>query len=298
MMDSLCRIFLAGCFLVATVAPAYTQQATAAPETAGQQQGHAVDVSAGAQVSSQSMPSSDPQLPSSPIPVLTEEDRTAAFPDLAGHTVHDRSLNSFVLFDQFEWRTGGDRRNVSWDSIGWIGGDINRVWFRTEGDTERGRLEEAQAHLLYGRAVSRWWDFLAGVRQDFGPGPARTWAALGIQGLAPYFFDVEATAYIGAAGRTHVRLEAEYDLLITNRLILQPLGELEIFGKSDPQRRIGSGLSTAETGLRLRYEFRREFAPYVGVVWNRRFLGTADFARAAGHDVGETRFTTGIRIWF
>ena len=139
---------------------------------------------------------------------------------------------------------------------------------------------------------------VAGVRQDFRPGPARTWAAIGLQGLAPYWFEVEATAYIGESGRTHFRVETEYELLLTNRLILQPLVELEIYGKSDPERGIGTGLSSGDAGLRVRYELRREFAPYIGVTWNRKFFGTGDFAQAAGEDTGGARVATGVRVWF
>jgi copper resistance protein B len=153
-------------------------------------------------------------------------------------------------------------------------------------------------HALYGRAIRRWWDVLVGVRQDFRPGPARTWAAVGVQGLAPYWFEIEATAYIGESGRTHFRFETEYELLLTNRLVLQPLVELEIYGKSDPERRIGAGLGSAAAGLRLRYEIRREFAPYIGVTWNQKFFGTRDFARAAGEDTGGARVAAGVRVWF
>ena len=120
----------------------------------------------------------------------------------------------------------------------------------------------------------------------------------GVQGLAPYWFEIEATGYVGADGRTHARLEVEYELLMTNRLILQPLVELEIFGKSDPERGIGAGLSTLEAGLRLRYEFRREFAPYVGLTWDRKLFGTADFARAQEEEIGGTRLALGLRFWF
>lgn len=233
------------------------------------------------------------------IPPLTDEDRAAAFPELNGqHTVHDDAVHYYVLFDQLEWQKGDKATAGSWDNKGWIGKDVNRFWFRTEGEAEDGDLGEAQAHALYGRAIHRWWDLVAGVRQDFQPGPQRTWAAVGIQGLAPYWFEVEATAYIGEAGRTHFRLETEYELLFTNRLVLQPLVELEIYGKSDPERGIGSGLSSGEVGLRLRYEFRREFAPYFGVTWNRKFFGTADLAEAAGEDTSGARLALGVRVWF
>ena len=231
------------------------------------------------------------------IPPITDEDRKAAFPDVQGHSVHDNGVNYFVLFDQLEWQNGSGDSGLSWDSKGWIGRDRNRFWFRTEGESEDESLVNAQAHLLYGRAIARWWDVVAGVRQDALPGPAQTWAAVGIQGLAPYWFEVEATAYVGAEGRTHFRLETEYELLLTNRLILQPLVEMEIYGKSEPERGIRAGLSSADAGLRLRYEIRRELAPYAGVVWNWKFFGTADFAEAAGESTGGARLVLGLRLW-
>ena len=225
------------------------------------------------------------------IPPITDEDRAAAFPKLdeRGHAVHDTAVHYYVLFDQLELEVGDGVTAGNWDNHGWIGGDVNRFWFRTEGDVEDGDFEEAQAHALFGRAIHRWWDVVAGVRQDIRPGDPQTWAAVGIQGLAPYWFEVEATGYIGADARTRLSLEAEYDLLLTNRIVLQPVIEADIYGKSDPARGIGAGLSAIEGGLRLRYEFRREFAPYVGVTWQRSFFGTADRARAAGEEVGSTR---------
>ena len=232
------------------------------------------------------------------IPPITEEDRKAAFPDVEGHTVHDRALNYFVLFDQLEWQSVQGGTGINLDGKGWVGGDRDRFWFRAEGDGEDGRIGEAEGHVLYGRQFSRWWDVVAGVRQEFRPGPTRTWAAIGIQGLAPYWFEVELTGYIGAEGRTHLRGEIEYELLLTNRLVLQPLVEIELFGKSDPERGIGAGLSTTDAGFRLRYEFRREFAPYIGVVWNHKFGGTADLAEGAGEDTGGARFVAGVRLWF
>jgi copper resistance protein B len=232
------------------------------------------------------------------VPPVTDADRRAAFPDVQGHTVHDMSVNYFVLFDQLEWQTGSGSDAFSWDTKGWVGQDRNRLWFRTEGDRADGRTEQAQVNLLYGRAIARWWDVTAGVRLDTLPDTPRSALALGVQGLAPYWFEVEASAYIEPSGRTHVRFETEYDLLITNRLVLQPLVEFEVYGRADRERLIGTGLSTGELGLRLRYEFRREFAPYVGVVWTRKFFGTADQAREAGEDVAGTRLAVGLRTWF
>jgi copper resistance protein B len=207
-------------------------------------------------------------------------------------------VHHLVLFDQLEWQAGDGANGMNIDTRGWVGRDRDRLWFRAEGDGERGRVGEAQTHVMYGRRFSRWWDVVAGVRQDFRPGSPQTWAAIGLQGLAPYWFNVEATGYVGASGRTHIRFEVEYELLFTNRLILQPLLETEIFGKSDPERGVGAGLSTTDVGFRVRYELRREFAPYAGVTWNNKWGKTADFAEAAGEDHGGARFVTGLRWWF
>jgi copper resistance protein B len=232
------------------------------------------------------------------IPPVTEEARKAAFPDVEGHAVHDRAFSSYVLFDQLEWHVGKGGSGANIDSRGWIGRDRDRLWFRAEGDGEGGRVREAQTHVLYGRQFARYWDLVGGIRQDFRPGPAQTWAAFGVQGLAPYWFDIEATGYIGASGRTHARFEVEYELLFTNRLVLQPLLEAELVGKSDPERGVGAGLSTTDLGFRLRYEIRREFAPYLGITWSNKWGKTADFAAAAGEDTGGARFVTGLRLWF
>lgn len=242
--------------------------------------------------------SSPAEKPREPIPPVTEADRAAAFPQgLEGHGVHDRQFNYFILFDQLEWRGKGDG-GISLENSSWIGGDIDRLWLRIEAESDDDRLERTQIDALWGRSFSRWWDVVAGVRQDIRPGDPQTWAAVGIQGLAPYWFELEATAYVGAGGRTQFQFEAEYELLLTNRLVLQPLAEMTIAGKSDPARGIGSGLSSVEAGVRLRYEIRRELAPYVGVTWERSFYGTADHARASGEDVGRTRFAVGLRTWF
>jgi copper resistance protein B len=231
------------------------------------------------------------------IPPVTDADRAAAFPQVEGHAVHDRAVHSFVLFDRLEWQAAGGGSGGQWDSSGWIGRDLDRLWFRTEGEGEDGRISGADAHVLYGRAIARWWDVVIGIRQDVRPGPAQTWTAIGVQGLAPYWFEVEATGYVGAAGRTHARLEVKYELLVTNRAILQPLIEVEIYGKDDPERQIGAGLSSADIGVRVRYEVKRELAAYLGVLWSRTFFGTADLARASGQEPNHTRLVAGVRFW-
>ena len=236
--------------------------------------------------------------PKTPVPPITDADRAAAFPEVDGHTLPDNVVHSFVLFDQLEWQGGQRSTVVSWEVGGWVGRDLNRLWFRTEGQAESGRLGDAEAHLLYGRAVARWWDVVVGVRQDFQPGPAQSWLAVGIQGMAPYWFDVEATAYLGAGGQTAVRLEAEYELLLTRRLVLQPLVELNLYGQTNAERGIGAGLSSFDAGLRVRYELRREFAPYLGVIWNNRVGETAGLADAAGESPDGRRVVAGLRLWF
>ncbi len=228
----------------------------------------------------------------------TEAERAAAFPDVSGHAAHDDAIHYLVLFDQLEWQDAEEGSALNWDATAWVGRDVDRLWLRSEGERVEDKTEEADLEAFWGHSFARWWDFVAGVRQDFDPGSSQTWAAFGVQGLAPYKFEVEATAYLGESGRTALQLEAEYELLLTNRLILQPLVELNVYGKDDPQRGIGSGLSTTEVGLRLRYETRREFAPYIGVTWDRKWGDTADFARLDGEAVEDTRWIAGVRIWF
>ena len=243
------------------------------------------------------MPRPDDQ-PITPIPVLTDEDRAAAVPPPNDHPVHDNTIQSFVLFNRLEAFDADEGTGLEWEGQAWFGTDLNKVWLRSEGERAGSHTEAADLEVLYGRAIAPWWDVVAGVRHDFKPGDSQDFAAIGVIGLAPYKYEVEATAYIGESGQTAARLEAEYETLLTSRLILQPLVEFNFYGQNDERRGIGSGLSTAEVGLRLRYEIRREFAPYIGVVHERAFGRTADFRRDEGEDVNDTRLVAGIRIWF
>ena len=236
--------------------------------------------------------------PLTPIPEITDADRAAAFPDVEAHSLGDDAIRYFVLFDQLEWQGDNAGYGMTWDSTAWVGRDLDRLWIWTEGEADDGRLGSAEAHLLYGRAFARWWDVVVGVRQDVQPGPAQSWLAFGLQGLAPYWFEVEATAYLGAGGRTAARLEAEYELLLTNRLVLQPLVEANLYGRTDMDRGIDAGLSTLDAGFRLRYELQREFAPYVGLTWNNTFGGTAGRTSAAGGTGSGRRYVVGLRLWF
>ena len=235
--------------------------------------------------------------PTTSIPPITEADRAAAFPDVEPHAIGDNAVYTFVLLDQLEWQGDQSAGGPNWDAKGWVGGDRNRLWFRTEGQADDGSLDDAEAHVLYGRAIARWWDVVVGVRQDVRPGPAQTWAAFGVQGLAPYWFEVEATGYVSDGGQTAVRVEADYELLLTNRLVLRPLAEFNLYGKSNVERGIGAGLSSTDVGLRMRYEVRREFAPYIGVTWNNTFGETRELAGASGDAVSRLRLVAGLRLW-
>jgi copper resistance protein B len=213
----------------------------------------------------------------------------------AGHSMLEDPFNRSLVFDELETH---ERDALAWDASFWAGYSFNKFAVRSEGEQIGGTTERAELELLWSHSVARWWDVVAGARTDFEPGPSQSWAAFGVQGLAPYRFELEATAYLGDGGRSAARLEAEYELLVTPRLVLQPQLEIDWYGQADAARGVGPGLSTAEAGLRLRYEFRREVAPYVGLVRERRFGATADRARAEGLDPDDTRLVAGIRLRF
>lgn len=217
---------------------------------------------------------------------------------MPGMDMADDDIYSRVMFDRVESFRTPDSHGQAVDAQGWVGGDINKLWFKIDGHRENGKLGATRTEVLWDHAIATYWGMQTGIRHDFGGGPGRTWAAFGIQGLAPYWFDVQATAYVGQGGRTAMRFETEYDLLITQRLILQPNAKVNLYSKNDPERGIGSGLTDLEAGLRLRYEFSRKVGPYIGVVWNRKFGNTATYARDSGNAVKETRLVAGIRIWF
>ncbi|NAO50888.1 copper resistance protein B [Pseudomonas syringae] len=233
-----------------------------------------------------------------PIPPITDADRAAVYTSHAGHQVHDSAINSYFLADKLEWQDANDGSALAWDLSGWIGGDIDRLLLRSEGERTNGKTEEAEIQALWGHSISTWWDVVAGARQDFKPGAPQTWAAFGLQGQAISDLDIEATAFIGEAGQTAARLEADYDLQLTSNVVLQPTAELNFYGKNDPQRGNGSGLSTSEFGLRLRYEITPQFAPYVGVSWDRSYGKTADYAREDDEDTQDARLVVGVRMWF
>ncbi|WP_200893713.1 copper resistance protein B [Pseudomonas syringae] len=278
---------------------------TAAPWTSSMAAGmegmdhgsHAMHMDAG---DSEDTPSTQaaPTQSRTPVPPITDADRATVYTSHAGHQVHDSAINSYFLADKLEWQDANDGSALAWDLSGWIGGDIDRLLLRSEGERTNGKTEEAEIQALWGHSISPWWDVVAGARQDFKPGAPQTWAAFGLQGQAISDLDIEATAFIGEAGQTAARLEADYDLQLTSNLVLQPTAELNFYGKNDPQRGNGSGLSTSEFGLRLRYEITPQFAPYVGVSWDRSYGKTADYAREDDEDTQDARLVVGVRMWF
>ncbi|HWQ85730.1 copper resistance protein B [Brevundimonas sp.] len=205
-----------------------------------------------------------------------------------------------VIIDRLEAGFGDGEETWLWDARGWRGGDINRFWWKTEGEGDfGGDLEEAELQALYSRAITPFWDVQAGVRQDFRPdGEDTTHLVLGVQGLAPHWWEIDAAAFLSTEGDLTARVEAEYDQRITQRLILQPRLEVSASASDIPELEVGPGLSSVEAGLRLRYEFHREFAPYVGVEWSRSFGDTADYIEARGGEAEDTRFVVGLKAWF
>ena len=205
-----------------------------------------------------------------------------------------------VILDRLEAGFGDGGETYLWDVQGWTGGDINRFWWKSEGEGDfNGALEDAEVQALYSRAVTPFWDLQAGVRQDFRPdGEDTTHLVLGLQGLAPHWWEVDAAAFLSTDGDLTARVEAEYDLRITQRLILQPRLEIDASASDIPELEIGSGVSSVEAGLRLRYEFRKEFAPYVGVEWSRALGDTAGYIEARGGEAEDIRFIVGLKAWF
>lgn len=214
-------------------------------------------------------------------------------------TEHGGMIAGKLLVDQLEARIGKGRDSYLLDAEAWIGGDIDKAWFKTEIEGERGRSpEQAEVQALWSHAIDPWFDLQAGLRQDFGEGPDRTHLVLGVQGLAPYWIHVEGALFLSHKGELSARLEAEHDVRLTQKLILQPRAEFDLSAQDVPSRRIGAGLSTADLGLRLRYHFSPQLAPYAGVSWERSFGDTRRFRRLDGEGSGGLKFVTGLRFWF
>lgn len=228
--------------------------------------------------------------------IAQAQDKPGAWP----LPVHDNTIFSKWMLDRLEYRDTSTDNSTYWEGQAWIGSDTNKLWLKTEGSRVNGETDDAELEAYYSRAVAPFWDAQVGIRHEFSTTemPARDWLGVGFQGLAPYLFEVDATAYVGQHGRTALRFKGEYDLLLTQRLVFMPEVEFNAYGKKDPEKMRGSGLSDASLTLRLRYDIRREFAPYVGVTWTQKYGGTADYARAAGASVSETFLLAGVRVWW
>ena len=216
---------------------------------------------------------------------------------MPGMDMDDAAIQHRVWIENLEGVTGS-QGGGAWDAQGWVGGDFNKLWIKSEGAILAGKTQDSKVEALWAHAVLPFWDTQLGVRQDFSGGPSREWAAFGVQGISPYWFDVELTGYVGEEGRTAARLKAEYDLYLTQRLILKPEIELNAYAKSDPTRNIGAGLSDGQFELRLRYEFTRRFAPYVGYVYDQKFAGSAILARQTKNPASDHRAVAGVEFFF
>ncbi len=216
-------------------------------------------------------------------------------PAMEGHG--DMLIWQFTM-DQLEqrWQKGQD--STAWKSDGFIGGDVSKLRLKSEGSVSGGTMDHLEVQALYSVMVHDFWDFQAGIRQDFRPQPQTTHLAIGFQGLAPQFLEVDAQAFLSERGDVTARLDVETDLLLTQKLILQPHAEVELAAQKVPETETGAGVSEMKLGLRLRYELVKEFAPYIGVAWERKLGETARLAKADGHDADDLRLVTGLRFWF
>jgi copper resistance protein B len=203
-----------------------------------------------------------------------------------------------LLVDRLESVSTRNNISMTYDWQAWYGQTYDRALIRAEGEIEDGTFKDARNELLWAHAITAYWDTQLGLRYDSGKGTDRGWLAFGVQGLAPYWLYVEATAYVNEQGRTAFRLETEYDVLLTQKLIVQPRIEMNFYSQRDDSRDVSSGLSNIEAGLRLRYEIRRELAPYLGLEWASRFGSAANNIRASGDSAEEARLVAGLHLWF
>jgi len=210
----------------------------------------------------------------------------------------DQERMHSVLIDNLEFSRIDSQSTVDYDVEAWFGRTYDRAVLKSDAEFESGDLNDSRTELLWSHAMSAYWDSQIGIRQDGGDGPGRSWLAAGIEGLAPYRFDIELTAYVGESSRTALRFDAAYDMLLTQKLIFQPRFEANFYGRGDIERGLGSGLSDVSLALRLRYEFRRELAPYIGLEWIDEHGGTEALTRARGADPSDSRVMLGLRFWF
>ncbi len=223
----------------------------------------------------------------------------AGTPDDWPAPVHEPALNWQVLGDRLETSFGDGADGYQWDVQGWYGGDFSRLWIKSEGEgTLDGDPGEGEAQVLYSRLFAPFWDWQAGVRHDFRAGPERTYAVLGVQGMAPYAFEVDSALFVSEHGEVSARIEIEYDLLLSQRWVVQPRLELNAAFSEDRAVGVGAGLNNSDLGVRLRYHLRREIAPYIGVSWTQRYGETGRLAGQEGTASSEVSLRLGVQIWF
>lgn len=210
----------------------------------------------------------------------------------------DDPLIGKVIIDQLETRSADGSNPIVFEADGWLGYDLHKLWLKADVEKVGSDLEESEFQVLYSRAVDPYWDIQIGWRHNNKPKPSRNWLALGFQGLAPYWIETDAALFIGENGQINARVTLEHELMFTQRLVLIPELTMNLFSKKDDAAEVGSGLSDMSFGLRLGYEIKREFAPYIGVNWTKKFGGTADHARDAAERVSDTQWVTGVRAWF
>jgi copper resistance protein B len=212
-------------------------------------------------------------------------------------------LISMVSINQLEQRLNHDAqsndRDISnWNAEVWLGKNLDKLWLKTEGEFVDGQREESELQVLYSRAIAPYWDLQTGWRGDFNPEQNQHWFAVGLQGLAPYFFEIDSALFFGKGGQTALRIDAEYELMFTQKLILSPELETTVYSRNAPRHEQGSGLAKIDAGLRLRYEIRHEFAPYIGINWAKKYGNTADISRRNGGDIETLQWLAGIKVWF
>ena len=213
----------------------------------------------------------------------------------------DDPLVAQLTVDKFEKRHSINDKSAqpfAWEAEAWLGYDINKLVFKTEGERASGKTESAELQGLIRSAIAPYWNIQMGMRHDFNPEPSQNWAVIGLQGMAPYFIETDLNLFITNGKQTNLRLSAEYEAMITQQLVLSPSAEINLYGKNDEVRGIGSGISSMEFGVRLAYEIRREFAPYIGINWEQTFGKTADYARHEGESTNDIQLVAGVRFWF
>jgi copper resistance protein B len=202
------------------------------------------------------------------------------------------------VMGEVELRSTNGANPRVWNIDAWVGKDLNKFWVKTRGEKVAGKTEKSELQLLYSKAIAPFWDLQLGVKKDFRPKPQRNWGVIAAKGLAPYLFEVDASLFVGESGRLGVRLDAEYEHMFSQKLILSPEVEINVFSKDDELTGTGKGLSSVEAGLRLRYEVTREFAPYIGINWEKKYGNTANFSVAEGEDIEDAQMVVGVRFWF